>query len=190
MFITRKHLIFIAAVFFLLLALGIYLFRPAPQVITRVESQPEPAKVESKPEHRKVEPKPAPAPKPEKVQVQALPFSRQLTVPANIEWFDSGIEVTGKRVKIEYRSGQWRNHPSSGANDGNGRYPYAEQSSLVLPSANLSSLIGRTSQGVFFVGNLYEGVPGDGRLYLAINDKSGYYSDNIGSLTVVVSFVE
>jgi hypothetical protein len=67
--IQAKHVLLVAALFFGLLALGIYLFRPAPQIITNVEGKPEstksePPKKESKPEISKPVKTEAPKPQP------------------------------------------------------------------------------------------------------------------------------
>ena len=42
----------------------------------------------------------------------------------------------------------------------------------------------------FMLGTSHEGDIGKGRLYLSINDKPGYFDDNVGSLFVIVSFLE
>ena len=61
---------------------------------------------------------------------------------------------------------------------------------LLVPNANLSALVGKTDKEAFFVGNYYEGKMGTGRLYLSINDKPGYFDDNVGSLVVVSRFLK
>jgi hypothetical protein len=112
--------------------------------------------------------------------------SIRLQVPANVEWFDTGIDITGK-VHIEYESGEWRNHPNSGTNDGRGRWPFDGKSKLIIPSGELSQLIGKVNSRLFIVGNSYQGSPGVGRLYLSINDLPGHFNDNSGSLRVVIT---
>ncbi len=133
--------------------------------------------------------KPAPSPTPKSTpnKSQKTPFSKRIEVRANKMWVDTGIDVTDRNVRIEYESGQWRNSPTSGWNDGNGRRPYDEQHRLIVPSADLSSLVGKTNENTFFVGNAYEGFAGSGRLYLSINDIAGYFNDNAGVLYVTVS---
>jgi hypothetical protein len=118
------------------------------------------------------------------------PFTKRISVPANQMWFDTGIDITGKLVRIDYVSGQWRIAPTAGFNDGNGRRPFAGQRLLVVPEADLASLVGKTYDGAFFVGNSYEGRPGSGRLYLGVNDIPGEYSDNNGVLYVSVTLSE
>jgi len=61
---------------------------------------------------------------------------------------------------------------------------------LVVRNALLGELVGKTDGGAFEVGSKKEGDLGKGQLYLSMNDKSGFYGDNIGSITVIVSFLE
>jgi hypothetical protein len=51
----------------------------------------------------------------------------------------------------------------------------------------LGSLVGKTVEDPFFVGNSYEGSPATGRLYLSVNDRPDSYADNNGSIRVVVT---
>lgn len=105
-------------------------------------------------------------------------------------WVDTGIDVTGKRVRITYETGQWRNHPTSAWNTGDGLSPYADQHLLIVPNATLGALVGRTNKGTFFVGTFFEGAAGSGRLYLSMNDLFGYFDDNTGSLTITVTVLQ
>jgi hypothetical protein len=114
-------------------------------------------------------------------------FSKKITIPANEMWVDTGIDVTGKRIRIEYESGQWTNMIGSNSCDGEGKGPYPH---LTVPDAPLAALVGKTDTGSFYVGNLLEGNMGKGRLYLGLNDKADFYDDNSGALNVTVSFVE
>jgi len=61
---------------------------------------------------------------------------------------------------------------------------------LIVPSADLSSLVGKTNKGTFFVGNFYDEYAGSGRLYLSINDISGEFNDNSGSITILLNISE
>jgi|CXWL01.1.fsa_nt_gi hypothetical protein len=110
---------------------------------------------------------------------------KSVTVPATAEWFDTGIDVTGK-VRINFLSGHWRNSPTSGYGDGEGRGPFAQQAKLLVPSAPLGSLVAKVAGKTFKVGNSFDGVLGSGRLYLAINDIPETYNDNDGALTVSI----
>ena len=116
-------------------------------------------------------------------------LKKDITVPANQMWFDTGMDVTGKTVRIEYKSGQWLNIKGSNWCDGEGKGPWT---GMVVPDAPLASLVGKTDKGTFYVGNYIEGKMGSGRLYLSMNDKPGTYDDgsNSGSLNVTVSFLD
>ena len=120
---------------------------------------------------------------------QQTPFkiSKNITVPSNVVWYDTGIEVAENAViNINYKDGHWRNSPTSGFNAGEGRKPFDRQNLLLVPSAPLSSLVGKVGNNTFFVGNSYSGSPGKGTLYLAINDLPKTYNDNEGELDVLV----
>lgn len=113
---------------------------------------------------------------------------KRIEVQANKMWVDTGIDTTGRVVRIEYESGRW----SNGGNmplyaDGRGGGSWR---GLLVPNAPFRSLVGKTSSGTFYVGNLREGNFGPGRLYLSINDVPGTYNDNLGSLIVVVNSID
>lgn len=118
------------------------------------------------------------------------PETKTITIDSRRMWVDTGIDVTGKRVRITYESGQWRNHPTAAWNTGNGVSPYEDQHLLIVPRGALAALVGKTNSGTFPIGTFYEGTAGSGRLYLSINDKSGYFNDNAGSITVTISVLE
>ena len=117
-------------------------------------------------------------------------------VPARSLWVDTGLDVTNKLVQIKYESGTWSNDGvESHFCDGEGFIPESQDFRDVMPkllvtNAPLGALIGRTSGEPFFVGNTYEDRPGDGRLYLCINDKSDSFDDNAGSLRIAVSVLD
>jgi hypothetical protein len=111
----------------------------------------------------------------------------RLEIPASEMWVDTGIDTTGKEVRIIYDGGIWLNHPTSRACDGHGLSPYADQAKLIVPQGNLSALVGKTGSGTFVVNNYKEVRNGRGRLYLSINDLPGEYQDNSGSLFVKLS---
>ena len=106
-----------------------------------------------------------------------------------LSFLDTGLDVTGHCVSIRVIGGQWKNHPNSGFNSGEGRGPYDEQLMLTVPTAPLSSLVGKTNSGSFYIGNSYQGNPGKGILRIGINDKEGYYEDNTGSLSVEIEIL-
>ena len=119
-----------------------------------------------------------------------------LDIPAKSMWVDTGLDVTNKTVQIKYESGTWSNDGAeSHFCDGEGFIPESQDfrdviPKLVLPTAPLGALVGRTNGEPFFVGNTYEDRPGDGHLYLSINDKPDSFDDNAGSLRIVVSVLD
>lgn len=120
----------------------------------------------------------------------AVISSQTFTVPATTPLFSTGLDVTGRTVRIRYMSGRWSNSPGAGAifTDGNGSGSWA---GTVLTSAPFRALVGKTNNGYFMVGNSYEGQPGSGILYLTQNDTTagGGYGDNQGSLVVTVEIL-
>lgn len=116
--------------------------------------------------------------------VQIAPDEWELTIPADIQWVDTGLNVTGKQVSIQYKSGCWKNHPTSTCSTGSGLGTFKDQQALLVPAAPLSALVGKTNSGTFPIGDSYSGSPGDGTLQLSLNDLGGYFRDNSGNLVL------
>ena len=119
-----------------------------------------------------------------------------LEIPAQTMWFDTGLDVTNKTIEIKYESGTWSN---DGAEthfcDGEGFIPEGKDFRDVIPkllvtNAPLGALVGRTNGEPFFVGNTYENRPGEGRLYLSINERPDSFGDNAGSVRIAVSVLD
>jgi len=115
---------------------------------------------------------------------------RQITVPANMPWTDTNIDVrAGQQVFFEAQ-GEIRWGP--GRRDG----PNGEQNSPVnnnrpMPNRPAAALIGRVgagSQDNFFIGADRSGIRmrSSGRLFLGLNDD--VLSDNTGYFRVVVYY--
>jgi hypothetical protein len=119
-----------------------------------------------------------------------------LEIPAQTMWVDTGLDVTNKTIQIKYESGTWSNDgEESHFCDGEGFIPEMKDFRDVIPkllvtNAPLGALVGRTNGEPFFVGNTYENRPGDGRLYLSINEKPDSFDDNAGSVRITVSILE
>lgn len=112
-----------------------------------------------------------------------------IDIPANASWVDTGVDLTNKTVHIKYISGAWSNDGGAHSCDGEGFIPESNDfrdliPKLILSNAPLGSLIGKTNGAPFFVGNTYEDRPGEGRLFLSINDKADSLDDNTGSLRI------
>jgi tetratricopeptide (TPR) repeat protein len=122
------------------------------------------------------------------VSVRTMKFATQqknISVPANILWVDTGLTVEKERhLKIQ-ATGMWSNvGPPSIGPDGfaNTIYP-----GTVLATANLGALIARVGDTMFLVGATFDGPsPASGELFLAINDTPDTYGDNQGSLQVQI----
>jgi hypothetical protein len=119
-----------------------------------------------------------------------------LDIPAKNIWFDTGLDVTNKTVQIKYESGTWSNDGAAQHFcDGEGFIPEAQDfrdviPKLLLTNAPLGSLVGKTNGEPFFVGNLYEGRPGAGHLFLSIDDKPDSFDDNSGFVRIVIILLD
>jgi hypothetical protein len=127
--------------------------------------------------------------KPVDFYTKKIVFSREVTVPAKRVWFDSGIDITNKYVRIQRKSGTWSNTNNEGNiwSEGWGGQSWG---GLLVPNGGLRDLVGKTSKGMFVVGQYCEGDLGSGRLYLSMNDIEGHFNDNVGSIVVTISFLE
>ena len=119
-----------------------------------------------------------------------------LEIPAQTMWVDTGLDVTNKTIQIKYESGTWSNDgEESHFCDGEGFIPEMKDFRDVIPkllvtNAPLGALVGRTNGAPFFVGNTYEDRPGEGHLFLSINDKPDSFDDNAGSVRITVSILD
>ena len=114
-------------------------------------------------------------------------ITKQLTVPADQPWVDTGIDVyAGSELSIA-AAGTWFNTEWSGVGpDGFRGYRHP---GTTLGSADLATLIGSVGGVPFPVGAARTfASPATGRLYLGMNDVPGTYGDNHGSLVVTVRF--
>gem|GEM_PF-1949372 len=124
------------------------------------------------------------------------PPAVRVEIPAGSMWFDTGLDLTNKTIQIKYESGTWSNDGAeSHFCDGEGFIPESQDfrdllPKLLVPNAPLGALVGRTNGEPFFVGNTYEGRPGEGHLFLSINDKSDSFSDNAGSIRIAIRVLD
>lgn len=115
--------------------------------------------------------------------------AQTVNVPANVEWFDTGIDVrAGAAYLLSIgATGQWTNIVGGQLVDAAG-YGSLKLSNALAPTLAFGSLIGRVNGIVFAVGTSFRGrSPASGRLYLSMNDVPGTFADNTGQLTVVVT---
>jgi hypothetical protein len=134
--------------------------------------------------------------------------SATLQVPITVPWSDTGLDVPLDARLTVHASGIVQYGPmSSQTTDANGgnfdgtRFFPAS----VLPNAITVSLIGKIGgttdvgtgipvpegvpgDGAGFVGTTYdEIIPESGRLFLGFNDQIGYFGDNSGAFTVMIT---
>ena len=119
-------------------------------------------------------------------RAQAEP--RSVVVPANVEWFDTGIDVRASVVfmlQID-ATGQWTN-AAGGQPVGPRGYGTLKLPSATAPNQPFASLIARVDQTTFGIGDRFrKRSPATGRLYLSMNDIPGTFGDNTGEMVVVV----
>ena len=127
------------------------------------------------------------------VRVQSNSSSQSFEIPSFRKWFDTAIDVTNKRVSIEYNSGEWSNGGDTPVYcDASGIKPDKGDGTKLLPellyrNAVLGELIAKTDDGVFAIGRKKEIKSSRGRLYLSMNDKPEAFDDNLGSIKVTVT---
>jgi hypothetical protein len=117
---------------------------------------------------------------------QAQP--RTIVVPANVEWFDTGIDVRASTIFfLEIKpTGNWTN-TAGGQLVGAAGYGTLRLPNAVAPTEPFASLIGRVNGTIFGIGASFrKKSPASGRLFLAMNDVPGTFGDNSGELTVVI----
>lgn len=108
--------------------------------------------------------------------------SLKVTVPANVKWYNPGLNFDGQRIRIRRESGQWTNGGSSPIyTDANGSGSW---NGTIVPSAPFRSLVARNNGNSFLVGNEWTGVI-NGGLELSINDTESFF-DNKGVQNLVI----
>lgn len=112
-----------------------------------------------------------------------------VTVPANVEWLDTGIDVKAGNLyplKIS-ATGSWTNVPGGQAVGAAG-YGSLRLPNAAAPTEPFASLIGKVNGTIFEIGAGFgKKSPAAGRLFLAMNEVPGTYGDNSGELIVVVT---
>lgn len=116
--------------------------------------------------------------------------TKEVEVPAKTMWFDTGLDVTGKYVDIQYLHGEW----TSGGevlkwSDGEGA-TVGRIGDMIVPSAKIRALVGKTDDGHFLVGNGRTFSGKRGKLFLSMNDEEGKFGDNQGALLMRVSLYQ
>ena len=119
------------------------------------------------------------------VAAAAAVLPRTLELPANVEWYDTGIVLEQNQHLSIRASGHWTNKGSPDQGPlGYAGYVYP---GTIVANASLASLVAKVGDQTFAVGESFDGQsPGSGNLFLAINDVAGTFDDNSGSLQVTI----
>ena len=115
---------------------------------------------------------------------------RQVPVPANVAWSDTGIDVRAGQTVYFQATGEvrWGKDRRDGPE---GEHDSPSNPNRPMGNRNAAALIGKIGAGsgdLFFIGDESGAirVRGNGRLYLGINDD--VLSDNSGSFRVVIYY--
>ena len=113
---------------------------------------------------------------------------RQVMVPANVPWTDTGIDVRRGQLIFFEASGdiRWGRDRRDGPQGENNSPPNPGRPLPNRPAAALIGKVGHTSADYFFIGDEEGGIRmrESGRLYVGVNDD--FLADNGGSFRVVV----
>ena len=127
----------------------------------------------------------------------ATPVSFTVDVPANVEWFDTEIEVKqGQRVVVSASGivNTWDGRDIA-FSDPDGQtenicVPTDKNEDCLINGERYGLLVGRIGNGEpLVVGGANDFIaPESGTIYLAVNDNSTFFFDNLDSFVVVISF--
>jgi hypothetical protein len=113
-----------------------------------------------------------------------------ITVPANVRWFDTGVSInSGQHFSIA-ATGQvnaWVGISKDYGPEGSGEaFIDACGGDSIAPGINCDALVGRLGNQRFRVGAFYESIAtSSGNLYLAVNDS--IFTDNTGAFDVTIT---
>jgi hypothetical protein len=119
----------------------------------------------------------------------STPSGRQINVPTNSAWVDTGMLVRrGQRLRIVGTGDARLSDNGDDVASPAGAKSYRFSPKAPLPTIPVGALIARIGNGgAFPIGHTENAftMPGAGRLFLGINDD--YVGDNVGTYTVYVS---
>jgi hypothetical protein len=111
-----------------------------------------------------------------------------VTVQATAETGVAVAQVKKGDTLTFHASGTWYMGGTEGGGPGGIRPAGADETGVLLPSAQIGMLIGRVGDQFFPIGSQATIVaPVDGQLRLFFNDRTGCYGDNSGSVIVQVT---
>jgi hypothetical protein len=132
------------------------------------------------------------------------PEKHALVMPANVEWYNTGINLKAGQTILITASGKvntWDGRPEGDTISPDGQdhnppcspHPELDNKDVCLINGELwGTLVGKIGQGEpFKIGTSVEVVVAQtGTLFLAVNDNSGYFQDNSGVYDVIVAVSE
>ena len=112
---------------------------------------------------------------------------KQVTVPSNVIWYDTRIDVpAGTHYYIRSGGGVWAERPGAARTQALGKTG-GNRSVLLVPGAYYCQLVGKVGDDIVVPGEKFMGTSkSGGRLYLSMNDDVNGYEDNEGDLKVLV----
>lgn len=100
-------------------------------------------------------------------------------------WLDTGIELKEGQKFMIVASGQW----SVGKNSFGAIGTVQDCKKCIVPEANLGALVAKIGNEAFIIGDRMQmPSPGDGRLFLSINDTPNQFSDNRNHIVATITY--
>jgi beta-lactam-binding protein with PASTA domain len=115
--------------------------------------------------------------------------NKTVTVPAEVQWTDTGIDLLPGDAFSVRAAGAWSSSPNLPMCNRDG-YPDSATPGLSLQGARRGALIVRIGASVALASPFTAPSPARGRLHLGMNDDPGRFGDNIGELraTIICAF--
>jgi hypothetical protein len=128
------------------------------------------------------------APVPNRDRSAAPPHARSVVVPSNVEWTNTGINVTrGQHLRFETSGEILLSFSRDDASRASGSVRSRQDDKSPVPTLPVGALIGRIANGrPFAIGDTTNTVdmPAGGRLFLGVNDD--HVTDNSGNFVVKI----
>jgi hypothetical protein len=128
--------------------------------------------------------------------ISPTPAEFNITVPADKVWVDTGIDLKAGQTlnisasgRINTKGGEASSDILSPDGETDIAPCYTIDTDCLMPGVFWGTLIGRIGSGApFKVGSQLEiPISGSGRLFLAVNDNTGYFTDNSGAFNAIIS---
>jgi hypothetical protein len=118
----------------------------------------------------------------------APPHARSVVVPSNVEWTNTGINVTrGQPLRFEASGEILLSFSGEDVGRASGAVRARQNDKAPIPAMPIGALIGRVANGrPFSIGDTTNSVdmPANGRLFLGVNDD--HVADNSGNFVVKI----